>query len=79
MYYDPHYDPQRQQAEFQRQIRQAEIDRQHAENDTNIPRPSDGPLTPLRYVLRILVVVVVLLIVAVILGRWILALYPLHH
>lgn len=67
-------DPQRR-AEAQRRIRQADIDRQYAENDTNNPPPSEAPLTPLRYLLRILVVLVVLLIVAVILGSFILS----HH
>lgn len=61
-------DPERR-AEAERQIRQAAVDRQYAENDTKVPRPPDVALTPARYVLGILVV---LLIVAVILGGYLL-------
>ena len=50
------YNNPEREAEMQRQIRQAAIDRQHAQNDTETPRPREDTARPLQYLVRALIV-----------------------
>jgi hypothetical protein len=50
------YNNPEREAEMQRQIRQAAIDHQHAQNDREAPRPQAGTARPLQYLVRILIV-----------------------